>query len=76
MNIELLKKSNTIIFETIAGSISYGTNTPQSDTDIRGIFRLPKGEVVTIRHSVYRPIHYDYTLPHKCNCPNCKGESI
>lgn len=38
MNIDILKTSNKIIFETIAGSHSYGTNTEKSDIDIRGIF--------------------------------------
>jgi len=31
------------IFEVIAGSQAYGTNTPESDIDIRGIFKMPKG---------------------------------
>lgn len=30
-----------VIFEAIAGSQAYGTNTPESDTDIRGIFITP-----------------------------------
>jgi predicted nucleotidyltransferase len=41
MNLELLKKSRQIIFEIITGSNAYGTNTPESDLDIRGIFRQP-----------------------------------
>lgn len=36
-NIEQLK-----IFECLAGSHAYGTNTPESDVDIRGIFCLPE----------------------------------
>jgi predicted nucleotidyltransferase len=39
---DLLQKSDYIIFETIAGSHAYGTNIATSDIDIRGIFRLPK----------------------------------
>ena len=41
MNLEQLEKSNTIIFRAIAGSQAYGTNTPESDTDIRGAFIFP-----------------------------------
>lgn len=42
MTIEELKKSGTIIFECISGSRAYGLDTPTSDTDIRGVFILPK----------------------------------
>jgi predicted nucleotidyltransferase len=42
MNVEMLRKSGYIVFETVSGSHAYGTNTPESDVDIRGIFRLPK----------------------------------
>lgn len=40
--IEELRKSNCIIFECISGSRAYGLATPNSDTDIRGVFILPK----------------------------------
>lgn len=41
MNLEQLEKSGMIIFRAIAGSQAYGTNTPESDTDIRGAFIFP-----------------------------------
>lgn len=50
MNLELLKNSNSIIFEVVSGSHAYGTNTPTSDLDIRGIFRLPKESYNSIIH--------------------------
>ena len=34
------KNKDRIIFETVTGSVAYGTQTAQSDTDIRGIFIL------------------------------------
>jgi len=40
--IKELKKSRSIIFECISGSRAYGLATPNSDTDIRGVFILPK----------------------------------
>jgi len=44
MNVEDLKTSGRIIFETVSGSISYGTNTPQSDVDLRGFYVNPPNE--------------------------------
>jgi len=48
MNVEDLKKSNYIIFEAIAGSQAYGTATPQSDMDIRGVYRIPKNQRLSL----------------------------
>ena len=43
--LEYIKKNNLIIFETIAGSNAYGTNTPESDIDIRGVFIIEKEDL-------------------------------
>lgn len=42
LTIEHIKQNGWLIFETIAGSKAYGLNTASSDTDIRGVFVLPK----------------------------------
>ncbi|WP_428225096.1 nucleotidyltransferase domain-containing protein [Flavobacterium sp.] len=42
MNIADLKAQNLILFEVIAGSKAFGLDTPSSDTDIKGVFYLPK----------------------------------
>ncbi|WP_338790283.1 nucleotidyltransferase domain-containing protein [Bernardetia sp. MNP-M8] len=42
INLETLKKENLILLEALAGSKAYGTDLPTSDTDIKGIFILPK----------------------------------
>lgn len=44
MTVEELKKSGNIIFECISGSRAYGLQTPTSDTDIKGVFILPKNQ--------------------------------
>lgn len=42
VNIEFLHKNNLIILDAISGSHAYGTNTPNSDLDKRGVFVLPE----------------------------------
>ncbi len=42
MTIQDLKDQNLIILECISGSRAYKLDTPKSDTDIRGVFVLPK----------------------------------
>ncbi|MDQ0780685.1 DNA polymerase beta superfamily protein [Chryseobacterium sp. W4I1] len=42
MTIEDLKTQNLILFEAISGSRSFGLATESSDTDIRGVYYLPK----------------------------------
>ncbi|TDX12460.1 DNA polymerase beta superfamily protein [Flavobacterium sp. S87F.05.LMB.W.Kidney.N] len=42
MIIQDIKSQNLILFEVISGSKSFGLNTPTSDTDIKGVYYLPK----------------------------------
>lgn len=42
MTIQELKDKGLLLFECISGSKAYGLDTPQSDTDLKGIFYLPK----------------------------------
>lgn len=42
MTIQDLKDNDLILFEVISGSKSFGLDTPASDTDIKGVFYLPK----------------------------------
>jgi uncharacterized protein len=42
MTIQDLKSKNLILYEVISGSKSFGLNTPSSDTDIKGVYYLPK----------------------------------
>lgn len=42
MTIKDIKSQNLILFEAIAGSKAFGLNTPTSDTDIKGVFYMPK----------------------------------
>jgi uncharacterized protein len=44
MTIETLREKGWIIFECISGSKAYGLDTPSSDTDIKGVFLIPKAE--------------------------------
>lgn len=42
LTIEQVKNNGWLIFEAIVGSKAYGLNTSTSDTDIRGVFILPR----------------------------------
>lgn len=42
MTIQYLKNKNLILFEVISGSRAFGLATETSDTDIRGVYYLPK----------------------------------
>ena len=50
MTLEELKKSGSIIFECISGSKAYGLATPNSDTDIRGVFVFPKEQFYSLNY--------------------------
>lgn len=42
LTIDTLKSENFILLECVSGSRAYGLATAQSDTDIKGVFYLPK----------------------------------
>ena len=42
MDIKELKQRGLIILQCISGSKAYGLETPSSDTDIKGVFIMPK----------------------------------
>lgn len=42
IDIDFLKRNELILFEAISGSQAYSLATPESDTDIKGVFYLPK----------------------------------
>ncbi|WP_089693831.1 nucleotidyltransferase domain-containing protein [Chryseobacterium culicis] len=44
MTIQDLKNKNLLLFEAISGSRAFGLATENSDTDIRGVYYLPKEE--------------------------------
>ena len=48
LTIDKVKKNGWLIFEAIAGSRAYGIETATSDTDIKGVFVLPKEEFYSL----------------------------
>ncbi|UUC47224.1 DNA polymerase beta superfamily protein [Flavobacterium cerinum] len=42
MTIKEIKEKGLLLFECVSGSKAYGLDTPTSDTDIKGVFYLPK----------------------------------
>lgn len=51
MTIKDLKEKGLIILECISGSKAYGLDTPSSDTDIKGVFLLPKKEFYGLKYT-------------------------
>ena len=54
LTIEYLKSENLILLECISGSRAYGLATAESDTDIKGVFYLPKSHYFGL-HNNYVP---------------------
>lgn len=54
MNIDELKNSGLIFYETIVGSTAYGTNTPKSDIDIKGFYWVDSSEYLSLNPPVYQ----------------------
>ncbi len=48
MNIQDLEERNLILLDCISGSRAYGLATPESDTDVKGVFLLPKKELLQL----------------------------
>lgn len=44
MTIQEIKDKGLLLFECISGSKAYGLDTSQSDTDLKGVFYLPKDQ--------------------------------
>ncbi|MCG2613959.1 nucleotidyltransferase domain-containing protein [Terrimonas sp. NA20] len=51
LTVDDIKKNGWLIFEAIAGSRSYGLDTAGSDTDIRGVFVLPKALFYSLEYT-------------------------
>lgn len=51
MTIEDLRNRGLIILECISGSKAYGLDTSTSDTDIKGVFLLPKEDFFSLKYT-------------------------
>lgn len=51
LTIDWIKENGLLVFEVITGSKAYGLNTAESDTDIRGVFILPKEMFYSLEYS-------------------------
>lgn len=50
MTTDEIKRRGWLIFEVVSGSRAYGLNTATSDTDIRGVFVLPKPQLYSLEY--------------------------
>lgn len=51
LTIDDLKREGMIILEAVMGSTAYGTNTPESDVDIRGVFVQPLDSILGLGYT-------------------------
>jgi len=65
MTIQQLKNQNLLLFEAISGSRAYGTDLPHSDTDLRGVFIMPKAdfygmsEIIQVNDATNDEVYYE-----------------
>ena len=50
MTIQEIKDKGLLLFECISGSRAYGLDTPQSDTDLKGVYYLPKEQFYGLKY--------------------------
>lgn len=50
LTIDRIKENGLLVFETITGSKAYGLDTPTSDTDIRGVYVVPKSMFYSLEY--------------------------
>lgn len=53
LTIAWVKENGLLLFEAIAGSKAYGLDTAQSDTDIKGVFVLPKDMYYSLDYTAH-----------------------
>lgn len=51
MELDHIKNKNLILFEAVSGSRSFGLATQNSDTDIRGVYYLPKEDFFGLNYT-------------------------
>ncbi|WP_347068601.1 nucleotidyltransferase domain-containing protein [Flavobacterium sp. WV_118_3] len=50
MTIQEIKEKGLLLFECVSGSKAYGLDMPESDTDLKGVFYLPKEQFFGLQH--------------------------
>ena len=51
ITLEYIRENGLILLEAISGSRAYGTSTPESDTDYRGVFILPEDHILGTKYT-------------------------
>ncbi len=50
MTIQEIKEKGLLLFECVSGSKAYGLDTPESDTDLKGVFYLPREQFFGLQY--------------------------
>lgn len=50
LTVESIRSSDRLLLEVVTGSRAYGTDTPESDIDLRGIFIMPRRQFFGLDH--------------------------
>lgn len=51
LTLDRIRQADCLLLEAVTGSRAYGTHTPESDTDLRGVFICPRSDFYGLNYA-------------------------